>query len=69
MSSGKSKFQIVLELIALSERAFLHKLKKKKPTISSIELKKALINWYRVRPGAEHGDGDGVPGDPSRFNK
>jgi hypothetical protein len=65
----KAKFKILMELIELSERAFIFKLKKKRPNITEQEIELELRSWYQDRPGAEHGDGVGVPGDPSRFDK
>lgn len=62
------KFELIVELLELSERAFLYKLKKRKPDLSPDQIKEELRNWYQTRPGAEHGDGVGVPGNPSRFD-
>ncbi len=69
MKSCRLKFQIILELIALSERAFLYKLKRKNSALSEAQAQESLKEWYKLRPGAEHGDGEGVPGDASRFDK
>jgi len=68
MSVQQSKFGIVLELVELGERAFIHKLKKTNPLISPTEIEEAVRGWYRDRPGAVMGDGVGVPGDIGRFN-
>lgn len=43
--------------------------KKKFPDITDAEIRSKLTEWYQSRPGAEDGDGSGVPGDISRFYK
>lgn len=60
-------FAVVLELLELAERAFLFKLKRDRPGITDLELEEEIRKWYRHRPGAVFGDGEGVPGDPKRF--
>jgi hypothetical protein len=67
MGDKHSKFSIVLELLELGERAFIHKLKQSNPSISSKEIEESVKAWYRERPGAVLGDGVGVPGDIKRF--
>ncbi|XZE19647.1 hypothetical protein SH449x_004973 [Pirellulaceae bacterium SH449] len=69
MSSNQSKFEMIFELVELGERAFVFKLKKKDPLISSAAIEEAVRAWYQERPGAEFGDGVGEPGDISRFNR
>jgi Rv0078B-related antitoxin len=70
-STPKAKYtlQIVQELLEIAERAFIHKLKKRNPEISDDAIRAAVNQWYAIRPGAELGDGVGVPGDPKRFDK
>lgn len=68
MTNGTRKFQLIMELQQLAKRAFLHKLKVKKPHLTEKEIRTELNRWYQVRPGAEHGDGVGRIGDPSRFD-
>ena len=58
-----------MELRRLGERAFLHKLRLKRPDITPEQENEELSNWYRIRPGAEFGDGVGRAGDMSRFDK
>jgi len=65
---GIRKMQLILELQELAERAFIHKLRIKKPDITDEEITAELSAWYKIRPGAEHGDGVGRPGDLSRFD-
>ena len=67
MGVQQSKFEIILELVELGERAFIHKLKKTNPLISPTEIEESVKDWYRDRPGAVLGDGTGVPGDIGRF--
>jgi hypothetical protein len=45
----------------------VYKLKRERPEITQPEIDEAVSKWYRHRPGAEFGDGVGVPGDPKRF--
>lgn len=69
MTNMHSKLGIILELVELGERAFIYKLKKRRPLISPLELEEAVRSWYRERPGAEQGDAVGVPGDVRRFDR
>ena len=68
MTNGIMRFQRIIELQELAERAFLYKLKKKSPNLTQDQISAEVYQWYRVRPGAEHGDGEGRPGDISRFD-
>lgn len=67
--SSNSKLQIVANLLDMAERAFVYKLSKRYPDLTEAEIKSAIKTWYATRPGAEHGDGVGVPGDLSRFDR
>ncbi len=69
MENAVDRFQLVMELRRIGERAFVHKLQKKHPELSQQQINEELSRWYRVRPGAEHGDGVGRVGDLSRFEK
>ncbi len=60
---------MIFELQRLAERAFIYKLKEKRPEITEREILFELNKWYKIRPGAEHGDGVGRLGDPARFDK
>lgn len=68
MNDSIAKFEIIGELQELGERAFIHKVKERKPDVTPEELRKEINRWYRIRPGAEHGDGSGRVGDPTRFS-
>jgi hypothetical protein len=65
---NNQKFSIIMELLQIAERAFVHKLKRKNPNLSDLEVKEAIKTWYMDRPGAEYGDGVGIVGDPKRFD-
>lgn len=66
---SKYKLENVLNLLQIAEQGFIYKLKKKNPDITEPEVKAKLAEWYLHRPGAEHGDGNGTPGDISLFDK
>lgn len=70
MSDGQkdqSKLGSFISLMRIMDRAFIHKLRAKRPNITEAEIAEELKRWYMTRPGAEHGDGDGIVGDLSRF--
>jgi hypothetical protein len=69
MENGVPRFQLLMELRRLGERAFLHKLRQKHPELTPQQINEELGNWYRIRPGAEFGDGVGHVGDLARFNQ
>lgn len=68
MENGVARFNIVMELRRLGERAFLYKLRQKHPDLTKEQENEELSKWYRIRPGAEFGDGVGRVGDPKRFS-
>ena len=68
MTNLPSKCRIILELVELGERAFVYKLKRTNPLISTTEFEEAVRGWYQDRPGARQGDGVGVLGDVGRFD-
>lgn len=63
------RFSIVLQLLEIAERAFVYKLRKRRPAITEQEIETALRDWYAQRPGASLGDGVGVLGDRRRFQR
>jgi hypothetical protein len=67
LPTPSTKFETILELVELGERAFVYKLKKMNPLISTTEIEEAVRGWYQDRPGAEMGDGVGIIGDIERF--
>ena len=68
MKDGVARFQLLMELRRLGERAFLHKLRQKHPDLTPQQINEELSKWYRIRPGAEFVDGVGRVGDPKRFS-
>ncbi|MCU0715557.1 MAG: hypothetical protein MUD03_05465 [Pirellula sp.] len=69
MTTAREKFEIISELFEMGRRAFIQKQKMKYPHITEEELDRLVQAWLRDRPGAEFGDGDGIPGDMKRFEK
>jgi hypothetical protein len=67
VKSGIATFEMIAELQRLAERAFVYKLKQKRPDITDLQVDAELSRWYKDRPGADFGDGVGRVGDPSRF--
>ncbi|MCC7338653.1 MAG: hypothetical protein IT422_26460 [Pirellulaceae bacterium] len=63
------RFSMVLQLLEIAERAFVYKLRKRRPAITEQEIEVAIKDWYALRPGASLGDGLGVPGDRRRFQR
>lgn len=58
--------QITFELCDAAEEMKRLSLKRQHPDASEDEIERMIVAWYQHRPGAEHGDGDGVPA-PHRF--
>lgn len=67
MKSYVAKVQLILNMQKFAERAFINKLKKKRPELSHQGIRDEVDRWYKDRPGAPVGDGVGRIGDPSRF--
>ena len=67
MENGVARFKMLMELRRLGERAFLFKLRQKHPDLTTKQINEELSKWYRIRPGAEFGDGVGRAGDLKRF--
>jgi len=60
------RMQITFELCEAAEQMKRLTLKRQHPDASEEEIERMIVAWYRHRPGAELGDGDGVP-NPERF--
>lgn len=69
MKSYVAQVELILNIQQFAERAFVTKLKKKRPDITRNEISREVDNWYQDRPGAPFGDGIGRVGDPSRFRQ
>jgi hypothetical protein len=68
-NSNSAKLNVFIDLMRIVERGFIHKLKQRRPDITEEEISEEVMRWYMERPGAEHGDSDGVIGDVARFLK
>lgn len=62
------RMQITFELCDAAEQMKRLTLKRQHPDATDEEIEEMIVAWYQYRPGAEHGDGDGVP-DPERFKE
>jgi len=60
--------QIAFELAEAAEEMKRLTLKRQHPDATEEEIERMIVAWYQYRPGAELGDGDGVP-DPERFKE
>ena len=69
MKSYVTQVQLILNMQQFAERAFVNKLKKKRPDITHQEISEEVDKWYMDRPGAPLGDGVGRVGDPTRFRQ
>ena len=68
-NSASAKLTVFIDLMRIVERGFIHKLKQRRPDVTEQEISEEIRRWYMERPGAEHGDSDGVVGDVKRFLK
>ena len=57
MRDFEPKFRVVSELQRLGERAFIHKLKRKKPDISDSEIAAEIASWYLTKSDTSPEDG------------
>lgn len=55
--------RMTFELYELAERMMEQKLRRENPGASDAEIEEGIRAWLRRRPGAELGDGPGVPSD------
>jgi Rv0078B-related antitoxin len=55
------KLRITFALIDVAERMLRQRLRRESPEISEQALEERLGAWYARRPGAEFGDGEGIP--------
>jgi len=59
--SPTAKLRMAFELIDIAERMLRQRLRRESPSISDESIEQQVTAWYRRRPGAEFGDGEGVP--------
>lgn len=57
MKDFEPKFRVVSELQRLGERAFIHKLKNKRPDISDSEISAEIARWYLTKIDAAPEEG------------
>jgi hypothetical protein len=55
------KLRMVFHLVDVAERMLRQRLRRDSPGISGEEIEQHVAAWYRRRPGAEFGDGEGRP--------
>lgn len=55
------RFQMAMHLYELAEAMLRQKLRRQYPEASAEEIDQRVIEWRLHRPGAEFGDGPGVP--------
>ncbi len=55
------KLRIAFALIDVAERMIRQRLRRESPAISEQVLEERVGAWYARRPGAEFGDGVGIP--------
>jgi hypothetical protein len=67
--SKSGRLNVFIDLMRIVERGFIHKLKQRRPEATEQDISEEVARWYMERPGAEHGDSDGVVGDVARFLK
>ncbi len=56
-----ARFQTILALFETAEAMLRQKLRRKHPEASEAEIEAQVREWLQRRPGAEYGDGVGVP--------
>lgn len=57
-----ARLRLALDLFAAGEAMKRQALRRADPTASEAQIEGRLLAWLRERPGAEHGDAEGVPG-------
>jgi hypothetical protein len=67
MSTAAERMRMALDLSELAEAVMRENLRRQHPDASQLALEALLTEWFATRPGAEHGDAEGRPIDPSRF--
>lgn len=54
--------ELAFDLYEAAEEILRQNLRRRNPRASEQEIEEGIRDWLRRRPGAEHGDGDGLPG-------
>jgi hypothetical protein len=61
--------EIAFDLAEAAEQMKRLSLKRQNPDATEEETEQAIREWYSYRPGAEHGDGEGVPAPPETWKR
>ena len=64
-----AKLRTALDLHEAGVQMMRENLRRKFPESSADRIEEMLVAWLQTRPGAEHGDGVGIPGDVRRFSR
>jgi len=56
-----ARFKTTLDLFEMGQAMLRQKLRRKHPEASEAEIEAKVREWLHRRPGAEYGDGVGVP--------
>lgn len=62
-----ARMEIAFDLFDTAEQLMRQNLRRRNPAASEGEIDEGIRQWLRRRPGAEHGDGVGRPGQ--RFSE
>jgi hypothetical protein len=63
------RMRIAFDLYETAEQMMRQNLRRRNPDATEEEIEQGIQEWLLRRPGAEHGDGPGRPGDPRRFER
>jgi len=55
------RLRVTFELFQAGVDMMRQKIRRENPTLAEAEVDRRLLVWLHTRPGAEHGDGEGVP--------
>ena len=58
--TAAEKLRAAFELADLAERMLRQRLRRDHPELSDDDIEARITEWYAKRPGAEHGDAEGV---------
>ena len=59
--SPADRLRLALDLFAAGEAMMRQNLRRLHPDASEAEIERRLVAWLQERPGAEHGDANGIP--------
>jgi len=60
--AARENVRTALELLDVAERMLRRRLRREDPHVTEEAIEERVLAWYRQRPGAELGDGQGVIG-------